>query len=223
MTSWLPETFSSYEGVYHFGFSEDESDLLLIVDGANVYAQLWKGEFADDGLNWQLTYQNFSKASIREGEFLADGIKGKFVQFPFEGIERFGLHIYTPWSALITDATTEVGMKQMELKDVISGEFPQASTELLSIEALRTFSSDQLRIMRNEIFARYGYRFREGGQMEEYFMGQNWYKPDFDNVNAFLTELEKTKHPAHPAGGAREEMSNFFFASLCPSGQFYDF
>ena len=45
--------------------------------------------------------------------------------------------------------------------------------------------------MRNEIFARYGYIFKEGGEMEKYFKSQDWYTPEHKNVNDFLTEIEK--------------------------------
>jgi hypothetical protein len=45
--------------------------------------------------------------------------------------------------------------------------------------------------MRNEIFARYGYKFKSGGEMDKYFKSQDWYSGQHDNVNDFLTELEK--------------------------------
>lgn len=44
--------------------------------------------------------------------------------------------------------------------------------------------------MRTELFARYGYKFKEGGKMDEYFKKQKWYRPQHSNVNDFLTELE---------------------------------
>ena len=45
--------------------------------------------------------------------------------------------------------------------------------------------------MRNEIFARYGYIFREGGEMNDYFKNQEWYTPKYKNVNSKITDLEK--------------------------------
>ena len=45
--------------------------------------------------------------------------------------------------------------------------------------------------MRNEIFARYGYIFNSGGEMEAYFKKQDWYSAHHSDVNNFLTELEK--------------------------------
>ena len=45
--------------------------------------------------------------------------------------------------------------------------------------------------MRNEIFARYGYKFVTGGAMDKHFSKQDWYKPIYASVDAFLTEIEK--------------------------------
>lgn len=45
--------------------------------------------------------------------------------------------------------------------------------------------------MRNEIFARYGYKFKTGGKMDSYFQQQDWYKKQHDNVNDFLTGIEQ--------------------------------
>jgi hypothetical protein len=45
--------------------------------------------------------------------------------------------------------------------------------------------------MRNEIFARYGYKFTPGSEMYNYFNQQDWYSAKYDNVNDFLTDIEK--------------------------------
>ena len=44
--------------------------------------------------------------------------------------------------------------------------------------------------MRNEIFARYGYRF-SSPRLKEYFGAKEWYSPREDNVDNYLTEIEK--------------------------------
>lgn len=75
-------------------------------------------------------------------------------------------------------------------KTDIPGKYPISSKEKLNIDDLKNYSLDNLKIMRNEIFARHGYKFREGGDMDEYFRAQSWYQPRFDNVYRFLTEIE---------------------------------
>lgn len=47
------------------------------------------------------------------------------------------------------------------------------------------------RIMLNEIFARHGFIFQAGGEMDQYFRQQSWYKPERKEVNNLLTPVEK--------------------------------
>ena len=50
--------------------------------------------------------------------------------------------------------------------------------------------SSELRIKRNEIFAQYGYEFKSE-ELSMYFSTQDWYEPKYDNVDSFLTQLDK--------------------------------
>lgn len=49
---------------------------------------------------------------------------------------------------------------------------------------------EDLDLMRNEIFAEYGYRFKSE-KWQQYFGSQDWYTPRYDNVDDQLTEIEK--------------------------------
>jgi serine/threonine protein kinase, bacterial len=68
------------------------------------------------------------------------------------------------------------------------GKYPEGSTRLLTETDLEGKSSWDLRIMRNEIFARHGRRFKKP-ELRNYFMKQSWYNPQFDEVR--LTEIER--------------------------------
>ena len=70
------------------------------------------------------------------------------------------------------------------------GKYPFASTDFLIGGILSCFEKKELRIMRNEIFARHGYKFKTI-EMRRYFESQPWYVPRFDDVNKHLTELER--------------------------------
>lgn len=48
-----------------------------------------------------------------------------------------------------------------------------------------------LKVIRNEIFARHGYIFKNGGEMEKYFLAEEWYIPEFNNINHLLSDIEK--------------------------------
>jgi hypothetical protein len=70
------------------------------------------------------------------------------------------------------------------------GRYGLVSCDLLQDDDLKHISPKELRIMRNEIFARYGYKFKDTG-LQEYFGKQDWYRPLFDNVEEYLTPIEK--------------------------------
>jgi hypothetical protein len=75
-------------------------------------------------------------------------------------------------------------------KQDLKGKYPFASTEILIKGILFYFDNNELRIIRNEIFARHGYKFKTA-EMRTYFESQDWYLGIYDNVNDKLTELEK--------------------------------
>ena len=43
--------------------------------------------------------------------------------------------------------------------------------------------------MKNEIFARYGYIFKSE-DLISYFSAKEWYKPLYENVDKYLSEIE---------------------------------
>jgi hypothetical protein len=72
----------------------------------------------------------------------------------------------------------------------IPGMFPQASIRLLTSSDLNGMSKQDLKIMRNEIFARHGYIFKTN-DMKSYFATQSWYQGQYDNVNSLLSNIEQ--------------------------------
>jgi len=53
--------------------------------------------------------------------------------------------------------------------------FPESNTRALTREEVEAHSKAELRLARNEIYARHGMIF--GGDLAEYFSGKSWYKP----------------------------------------------
>lgn len=104
-----------------------------------------------------------------------------------------GLHMYSvnteignsPWD-------WEADGKEFNLKrtDLQSGRFDYASRILLNDKQFRHFDKKTLRIMRNEILARHGYRFKSK-DLQEYFGKQSWYKPISDNSKVKLSFVEQ--------------------------------
>ena len=77
------------------------------------------------------------------------------------------------------------------IRNGLDGKYTDLSNYFLKEDDLASYSNYDLKIMRNEIFARNGYIFKEGGEMNNYFMKEDWYKPKLKNVDANLTKVEK--------------------------------
>ncbi len=68
-----------------------------------------------------------------------------------------------------------------------AGLFPHTSSRLINESELVGMTPRELKIMRNEIFARHGYIFQTK-DMIEYFSAQNWYRPT--SANVYLSHIE---------------------------------
>lgn len=192
---WKAEKSEEYQGIYHFGCSEGESTLLLIVDNNKFYAQLKSGRWASDGSKWIDNYKNLGSVKIIKSKFYSDLTRGGFVKTIRDSkLVRHGLKVFKPWGDKweCNKKEGEIGIKSTsKLRVYFPGKYPQASLKRLNRHDLKKLSKKNLKIMRNEIFARYGYTFRAGGEMETYFKSQKWYAEGHKNVTRFLTDIEK--------------------------------
>lgn len=76
------------------------------------------------------------------------------------------------------------------VKKVVYGIYPEGSTRLLRETDMDGLTSWDLKVMRNEIFARHGYIFKTE-EMTAYFSQKSWYTPRYDDVTDLLTSIEK--------------------------------
>lgn len=70
-----------------------------------------------------------------------------------------------------------------------NGQYPMASERLLTDEDLDNLVGEELEIMRNEIYARHGYSFRNE-KMRSHFASQDWYIPMGVDIREKLSEIE---------------------------------
>jgi len=88
-----------------------------------------------------------------------------------------------------TEATTDAASNKEEYF------FYDSDTRLLTESDLEGMSVDEMRLARNEIFARRGRKFKEQ-ELQDYYYSKSWYKPTIDsddfnaNVNKYLNETE---------------------------------
>ena len=72
----------------------------------------------------------------------------------------------------------------------IPGKYPEASTRLLTPVDLKNRTGQELRVMRNEIFARHSYIFTSG-DMRDYFSREPWFTPRYSSVASRFNEFER--------------------------------
>jgi hypothetical protein len=193
VSKWLPKFELEYFGTYHFGDSEAESTLILFTTGVEIIAQIKSGTWNSDATDWIWLYKNLANVRVdKSGKFFSDEYIGEFSLYNENGKSIKCLKIYDSWSGAIEKkGEYELGYRIGSINHMYSGKYAIASIQQLDPHELMKMSSQELKIMRNEIFARYGYQFQEGGEMNQYFRKQNWYKAQHKNVNQFLTALEK--------------------------------
>ncbi|MFC3812781.1 YARHG domain-containing protein [Lacihabitans lacunae] len=186
------QELNGLSGVYRFGESESESELLIVQLDTVVVAQLKSGYWEEPNMVWKYRYQNLNRVKIStNGTFTSSEFQGEFVNYSKNGIKQMGLKINNTWSGAAPEGKYEVGLKSQEkLSTFFAGKYPQVSCEILNSSDLVSKSKSDFAIMRNEIYARYGFVFTKGGPMDTYFSAQDWYQPQHKNVSAFLTQIE---------------------------------
>ena len=193
LTIWVPKFEIEYAGTYHFGESESESDFHLFFSGDCIIGQVQNGYWEENTGIWKNNYITLTNISIdKKGNFTSDQHSGKFIRYRTESGELIkGLRIDNPWTNWIENGEFEIGTrKQLKFENIYNGKYIQASTRKLDREILKQMSSENLKLMRNEIFARYGYTFKKDGEMDKYFKKQKWYRTQHQKVEQYLTEIE---------------------------------
>ncbi|HYG40339.1 MAG TPA: YARHG domain-containing protein [Cytophagales bacterium] len=192
---WIAGNIEEYEGVYFFGISEYETKAILSIDSGLVNFQISNagneiyinGQFA----GWEQNIENYTNVRIDGNKFYSNQTYGEFVTYNINGKEVKCLKLNSPPKD-VYDGDFELGTFSSKNKtNYVSGIHPNTKFDVSSLTELRKYGLDELRVMRNEIFARYGYIFTEGGQMGEYFKNQTWYAPRVNNISELVTEIEK--------------------------------
>jgi antitoxin component YwqK of YwqJK toxin-antitoxin module len=103
----------------------------------------------------------------------------------------------TPLAKEVTEDELELDKIRKEIENIkelesstFPGIYPQSSERILTESDLEELSGFELRLMRNEIYARYGRKFKSS-DLNAYFNSQFWYQPLYDDVYSSLSDLEK--------------------------------
>lgn len=72
---------------------------------------------------------------------------------------------------------------------IAKGETSILYTDFSDLE-LGFLNKDELRLLRNMVYANHGYKFKSS-DLQNYFKNFAWYKPLYDNIDSFMTDLDK--------------------------------
>ena len=138
---------------------------------------------------FKAAFENFTNVRIKGDKFFSDQRNGEFVIYKNEYGTVTGLFIYKPWTYKFNDGG-EFGSRFPDEGVYMVGDYPFTSTKLVTEKELQKYTSQELKIIRNEIYARYGFIFQSNGQMDKYFSQKNWYKKSNKQVDQWLTSIE---------------------------------
>jgi len=117
-----------------------------------------------------------------------DKYDGHF-QFKIETTQEKMTGVWSPFKKGVVPSK-EFDLKKVSYQyDPEAGIYPESSTRLLEEQDVSNLTKEELEIMRNEIYARHGYSFKDLN-MRRYFDTVQWYMPLGVDIREKLTDTE---------------------------------
>lgn len=178
-----------YQGTYHYGDSESEYDVDVLVFndklyGMKSYSVLEEGAWKPAFERIELAYENnkldegLMYVCTEDSDNLKKGETGIVTEFFDKNEDGTVTHYY------------QFNQKKFDNFKFL-GSYPYTQYIKITEDDLKEIPREELKFMRNEIYARHGYVFRKGGAMEAYFSKVDWYKKLEKLQEVYLSEIEK--------------------------------
>jgi len=178
------------EGVYQFRNEKQKLDIIIITSETETVAQIKQGYWEKPGI-WKNEYRNLTNVRIAGDKLFSAEQNGEFIFYEDNGELKRGLRMDNLWPGENTNSDYGIGRRIGSIGGYYQGSYPHTSIRLLKKVELENMASRiELKLMRNEIFARYGYKFEPNGYMDQHFSDQGWYQPQYEDVTSFLTDIE---------------------------------
>jgi YARHG domain len=185
-------------GVYHFGESEAEWDLVFLQYNDSLIIQIWNfmwgGDIGSENLGWIHKCKTFNDVTIEGNKFFFGGYSGLFADYKKENKSTKALLLFSdPINGRNYEKdSAEVGFFSTQTETYFDDKDRyELSLSIKSGSYFTNKTKQELKIMRNMIFANYGQLFQPNGEMDKYFRQQKWYTPFQKDVSGCLTEIEK--------------------------------
>lgn len=172
----------NYSGKYicHVDGGEGSETLVLIdTDYPIAYITSWIWEDGEPDGSWYENDEYLTNVRITN-KFYSSKYNGNFV-ITLEDTSI--LMINSPYNDTCIYYLTDETINYMSMVSIYKFDRYTLSS-LVDLEDL------DIKIMRNSIFARHGYVFIKGGEMDKYFKSKEWYIPRFNNINHLLSDTE---------------------------------
>lgn len=185
------KTASSAIGTYTGMFDQHKITVSIEkVVGQTVlgYSVVQGNERAFSGA-WRTVENGIAFVGKEPGDHSEDGI----FNLTFHSKDKTLMGNWEPLNKKVTGA--QLNLKAQKFKyNPKAGKYPHTSTKLLKESDVENLRQEELRVMRNEIYARHGYSFTIR-DMQEHFAKVDWYMPVALDVAGKLTSIE-TKNAA---------------------------
>ena len=178
------------DGIYQFRNEEQKLEIIIITSETEIVAQIKTGYWEKPGI-WKNDYRNLTKVRIAGDKLFSAEKNGEFIFYEDRGELKRGLRMDNLWPGEKIDSDYDIGRRIGSIDGYYQGDYPHTSIRILKKSELENMASRiELKLMRNEIFARYGYRFEPNGIMDQHFSDKAWYQPHYEDVTPFLTDIE---------------------------------
>ena len=161
--------------IVYYLTSDDEQEITLERVGTKPYEYTYQPSVqADEPIHFDLHFGDPVKVKQINGQ----------TYLIFYNQKGEALHVYRK----TTDGLYNCQQAQQHMADQ-----PYESLltqQVLNRPYLQNITRENLRLMRNEILARHGYRF-QSADLQQYFGAKSWYHPGNNNAAIRLNDLEK--------------------------------
>ena len=185
--------------IYHFGESEGEWDMVFLECEGKLFVQVWYGDWGKDENThqdyWKQVCKTYNQCSL-DGNTLSLGkFKGRFANYIEDGkLSRALLLFCDPIAGIsLGKDTADVGFYNSFPK---GRHYDDKNRNQLSLivqpdDFFKNKTRQELKVLRNTIYANYGYQFQKGSEMEQYFSKKSWYHAYLKDVSVCLTDIEQ--------------------------------
>lgn len=97
---WQPKQAWEYEGIYHFGIREAESDFQLFYSDGKWHGIIKSGSWKEDGdqYQWEYNYKVVDNISIKGNKFFSEIGDGEFSLYNHQDGKQKGLMFYKSYT-----------------------------------------------------------------------------------------------------------------------------